>query len=310
MKKTYNRFLLYLLLGLVACFWGGAFIAGKIALKEIPPFTLATIRFGLAAILLLLLTLYYDKGKAKAELSDLPWLALLGLTGVFGYNALFFVGLNITTAINGSLIVASNPIITTLLAALIIKEKIYRKQALGIMVSFSGVLLVISKGSLQIVTTFKFNPGDLLLIAAVFCWALYSIVGKKVMKKFSPLASTTYACVIGSILLLPLALYEGGLSNIFNYSLNTYIALFYMVIFASVLGFVWWYQGVLKVGASGAAIFINLVPISAMVMSGLFMGEKINTYQLLGAALVISGVLLTSIKGGTATKSSNTVEQN
>lgn len=286
--------IVYFQLILVVFSWGGAFTAAKIALQELPPFTVATLRFALATLILIPILWRQEGLVRKINRQDYFWFVLLGLTGVFGYNALFFEALKHTTAVNGALIIAANPITTALLSALLNKEKLAGRQLIGIIISFTGVLFVIAKGSLTVVRSLSFNFGDLLLIGAMLCWAVYSITGKRVMSKFSPLAATTLACTIGTLALAPFMAREIMLGQWPATTWATWVAISYMAVFATVMGFVWWNHGVAQIGASRAAIFINLVPISAMLVATLF-GEVISLPQLLGAMLVISGVYLTSV---------------
>lgn len=289
----------YLLLILVPIFWGGAFVAAKFVVQELPPFTVAAIRFALATLCLWPLMYYREGEKAKLGKQDLLGMLVLGLSGIFGYNALFFCGLQFTSATNGSLIVATNPIITLLLAAVFLKEKISWQKALGIAISFIGVTFVITNGNLFSILQAKYNLGDLLLMGAPLCWAIYSIIGKGIMQRYSPLACTTYACGFGTLMLLPFSLYELSQKGLFIFTQTSFLgwlAIVYMAVFASVLGFVWWYKGVEKIGASKTSIFTNLVPVSAVVLASVLLGEKITGGDLVGAGLVISGVYLTTKK--------------
>ncbi|AVX30409.1 Permease of the drug/metabolite transporter (DMT) superfamily [Carboxydocella thermautotrophica] len=285
----------YLLLVLTAFFWGGAFIAGKVAVKTTPPFVVAFLRFLIAGILLLLLLRRREGWPDWRKKENFSGLFFLGLTGVFGYNLLFFEALKHTSPVNGSLIVAANPGVTALINRFWHGERLGPRRWLGILLSFTGVTLVICRGDLELLANLRFNFGDILLVGATLCWALYSIKGKEVMNNFTPLAATAFACTFGALLLLPFALWQGGQQGwSWLGQAQPWLAIIFLAIFASVLGFVWWYQGVQAIGASRAAIFINLVPISVMLMSAL-QGEKLTWVQLLGAALVLGGVYLTSM---------------
>lgn len=283
----------YILLSLVAASWGGAFVAGKYAVSHMEPFTVATLRFGIASLLLWIFLRIKEGGKNHLEKEDLPWLLLLGLTGIFSYNALFFMALQVTSAVNGALIIAANPMATTLISYFLLKEEISRFQLGGILLSFAGVVFVISKGSWDILAGLDFNHGDIYLLGSMLSWAIYSIAGKRVMKKFSPLAATTYACIFGTIALAPFMAWEFNRVPEIAWHGGTMIAITYMAVFASVIGFVWWYQGVSEIGASRSSIFVNLVPVAAMFIAALT-GEALTWPQLVGATLVISGVYLTS----------------
>lgn len=281
---------MHLRLVTVALMWGGAFVAARFTVAEVPPFTAAFLRFALAAFLLFLLLVVKEKPAARLRNHDWPLLVVLGLTGIFGYNALFFTGLKYTTAINGSLIVAINPVAITIIAAIILREAVTVRQAVGILVSLSGVALVVTGGSADILHNLRFNKGDLIMLGVPLAWALYSVYGKKAMDRYSPLAATTYACIIGAVLLFPAALTER-----FDWTFispASWGAIVYMAVFASVVAFNWYYGGIKTMGAGKASIYINLVPLWTMLLAGVLLHERLVLPQLLGAGLIITGVYL------------------
>ena len=285
--------MIYLLMLLVAFSWGGAFNAAAFALADIPPLTVAFFRFALATVILLPVSLISGAGIPSRKDSWLGFF-LLGLTGVAAYNTFFLTGMQATSPVNGSLIVAASPMVTAVLAALFLKEIFTLRQLGGVLLSFTGVALVASGGSLQNLLALQINRGDSLLLGAMFSWSLYAIVGKSVMARSSPLASTTYGCMIGALLLLPFALAgDPGFSSLAHARLPAVLAVLYLALIASVLAFWWWNQGVSALGAGRASVFLNLIPVSTMVIS-LFLGEAIFITQLAGCALVISGVTLTA----------------
>ena len=285
-----NLLWLHLRLVLVALMWGGAFVAARFTVAEVPPFTAAFLRFALAAFLLCLLLVKREKPAARLRNHDWPLLIVLGLTGIFGYNALFFTGLQYTTAINGSLIVAINPVAITVIAAIILREAVTLRQTVGIVVSLSGVALVVTGGSADILHNLRFNKGDLIMLGVPLAWALYSVYGKKAMDRYSPLAATTYACIIGAVLLFPAALAERF--DWASISPASWGAIAYMALFASVVAFNWYYGGIKTMGAGKASIYINLVPLWTMLLAGVLLHEMPVLPQLLGAGLVITGVYL------------------
>ena len=283
----------YIRLALVTLTWGGAFVAGRFTVGEIGPFTVAFWRFAIASAVLW--GFLQGTGQSVKIKRNEWWLLIpLGLTGIFIYNALFFMGLKYTTAINGSLIIATNPVVTTIIAALILRETVGWRQVLGILVSFSGVAMVVTGGSLDVFSNLGINKGDLIISGAPIAWAFYSVLGKKAMVVFSPLVATTYACLIGALMLLPFAIWEG--TNWTVISAANWGAIAYMSIFASVIAFNWWYSGINALGAGRASIFINLVPLWTMLLAATILNENIILPQLLGALLIMSGVYLTSKK--------------
>jgi drug/metabolite transporter (DMT)-like permease len=223
---------------------------------------------------------------------QLAGLFSLGLTGVFLYNAIFFTGLKLTTATSGALIVAINPLLTAVLSALWLREKVSVTQAAGLLISLFGVAIVIAKGSLAVVANLSFNRGDLIMLGAPLCWALYSILGKKVLSRFTPLAATAYASVFGASLLVPAALLEHALigGGMPGFSALGWLAVLQLALLGTVVGFVWWYQGVQLIGTARAAAFVNLVPLFGALLAALFLHEEVIGAQLWGGLMVIFGV--------------------
>jgi len=215
---------------------------------------------------------------------------------VFLYNALFLAGLARTTATNGSLIVAFNPILTAVLSALWLSERVRPLQAAGLLLALLGVGVVITKGSLAVVRSLSFNPGDLLLLGAPLAWALYTILGKKVLAWFPPLAATAYAALFGTLLLLPAAAAEGrlltGASLLTGYG---WLSVLQLALLGTVAGFVWWYEGVDALGAARAAVFVNLVPLFGVLLAALILRERMEWPQLFGGVLVLAGVYAGSL---------------
>jgi drug/metabolite transporter (DMT)-like permease len=299
---------LYGKLVLTTFFWGGTFVAGKWAVSEAPPFLVATIRFAVASAVLFALVAW--RRARGADGFHLPrgaaeWAGLLslGLTGVFLYNFFFLAGLARTSATNGSLIVAFNPILTAVLSAAWLKERVRPLQAAGLLLALLGVGVVITGGSPAVVRALSFNMGDLLLLGAPLAWAFYTIAGKKVLARFPPLVATAYASLFGTLLLLPAAALEGplpaGVSRLTAYG---WLSVLQLALLGTVAGFVWWYEGVEALGPARAAVFVNLVPLFGVLLASLILGERMAGPQLAGGLLVVAGVYLgTTVRAGSRT---------
>lgn len=294
----------YIKLVMTTFFWGGTFVAGKWAVGEAPPFFVATLRFAIASVLLWALVALRQGGsgvRLPVPRGGAQWAGLfsLGLTGVFLYNFVFLTGLSWTSATNGSLIVAFNPMLTAVLSALWLKERVRPVQAGGFLLALLGVGVVVTRGSIEVMRSLSFNPGDLLMLGAPLAWALYTIVGKKVLRHFSPLAATAYASLIGTVLLLPAAALEGSLfSGVYRLTVYGWIAVLQLALLGTVVGFVWWYEGVERLGASRAAVFVNLVPLFGVLLSALILSESLVVSQLAGGLLVVLGVGIGTLGGG------------
>lgn len=293
---------MYARLTATAIFWGGTFVAGRYAVREAPPFSTAAVRFAIAAAVLFLLLAREARGTSGPGTFPVPrtgaeWLGLvsLGFFGVFLYNAVFFTALGWTTASNGSLIVAINPALTAALSAAWLKEKVRPLQAAGLLVSFVGVAVVVTKGSWEAVRRLSFNRGDVLMLAAPVAWALYSIRGKQVLDRFSfsPLAATAYAALFGATMLAPAAVAERlATGREAAFSLAGWVAVLHLALLGTVVGFVWWYEGVKALGAARAAVFVNLVPFFGVLLAALFLGERLTGAEAAGGVLIVGGVSL------------------
>jgi len=290
-----NRSLIYLKLVLTAVLWGGTFVAGRIASREAGPFSAAFLRFVVASIFLLVFVLKSNRRtdvKALFAPGKFFVLFLLGLTGVFAYNVLFFSGLKTVTAGRAAIIIAANPAFIALFSALLFNERLGLVRTAGIFISFAGAAVVISKGSLTVLFTGGLGVGELYILGCVASWVTYSLLGKKAMRDVSPLLAVTCSCVMGAVCLLVPALSEGLVSQITGFSTSVWLALFFLGFFGSALGFTWYYEGILAIGPSRAGIFINIVPISSVVLAFLILHETIDASLVLGAALTLVGVYI------------------
>ena len=288
----------YIKLLITTFFWGGTFVAGKWAVGEAPPFFVAFLRFAIASLVLWALVAWRRRG--SDDRFPLPeggarWAGLfsLGLTGVFLYNFVFLKGLSWTSATNGSLIVAFNPLLTAVLSALWLKERVRPVQAGGLLLALLGVGVVITRGSITVIRSLSFNHGDLLMLGAPLAWALYTILGKKVLRYFPPLVATAYASLFGTLLLLPAAALEGSLlTGVYRLTVYGWMSVLQLALLGTVVGFVWWYDGVAELGAARASVFVNLVPVFGVLLSALILSEKLNVSQLAGGILVVAGVVI------------------
>lgn len=279
-------------LSITALFWAGAFFAASWAVKIAPPVTTAFLRFSLAGLLLLGFAAF--RKQLTLPLDTLRGAAGMAIFGIFVYNLFFFEGLSKTSALNGSLIASANPAITALLARIWRKERTSLRQWLGILVSFLGVVLVISGGSLSALLRLEINPGDLFIVGSATCWAVYSILARGVLARAGSIVVVTFACLAGAILLAPMAFRET--SGAWQGSGVFWACILYMAVFPSVVAYVWWNDGVREIGPARAAVFINLVPVFVMGLSVL-MGNLPAAGQVGGGALVLAGVYLTAAPG-------------
>jgi drug/metabolite transporter (DMT)-like permease len=279
---------------LTACMWGGTFVAARVVAQHVPPFTAAFLRFVVASFFLMLLILKLE-GRLPA-LKKNQWLpaVLLGITGIFAYNVFFFLGLQTVTASRASLIVACNPVFISILSALLFKERMTTGKTVGIVLCLAGAIIVISRGNPLEILQEKLGWGEVYILGCVASWVAYSLIGKVIMKDLTPLAAVTWSCLIGMLALLLPACWEGFPIHLEQVAIVDWVALFYLGFFGTVLGFIWYYEGIKAIGPSRAAVFINFVPVSGVFLGWLLLDESINLSLILGAVLVMGGVYLTN----------------
>jgi drug/metabolite transporter (DMT)-like permease len=289
--------LTYFKLILTAFFWGGTFIAGKLISHNVDPYSAAFLRFLIASFFLILLTIKIEGNLPKLPANKIFIVILLGLTGIFSYNLFFFSGLSHIQANQASLIIASNPIFISLCSVIFFKEKLNFVKILGLCLSVTGALIVITNGDLFSILNLGISKGELLILGCVASWVIYSILGKQAMNDLSPITSVCYSSIAGTILLFFPAFFKGVFSNITSYNHIEWASLFYLGFFGTVLGFFWYYEGIKKLGPMKAGIFINFVPVSAIVLSFIILKEPVSMALIVGAFFVITGVYLTNIAG-------------
>jgi len=272
-----SLFFTYVKLLLTAIFWGGTFIAGRVITQSVDPYSAAFLRFFIAATILLFLVYKREKGFPRLNFWQFLQVILLGLTGVLAYNVFFFKGLKIIPAGRAALIIATNPVFISLLSALFFKEKLRWIQGIGIIISVIGAMIAITNGNLATFLNEKLSWGDAFIFVCVICWVAYS-------------------AVVGAIGLFIPALYHNMVEKITSLSLVAWTGLFYLAVFGTVIGFIWYYQGIKLIGPSKAGLFINFVPISAIFLAFFILQEPITISLFLGTFMVSSGVYFTNKK--------------
>jgi len=288
------RLKMYAMLLLVSIFIGASFNLAAYAVNYFSAPAAAAWRFGLAACIVLLLLLARERMNLSALRSNWMLFVLLGILGVFGFNMLFFEGMKSASPLNGSLIMAANPMLSALLARWILKESLTFRQGTGIFFSLLGVLLVITHGSWQVISTLSFTTGDLLIAGGNLCWALYGVLNRRFVRGSSSLATTSYTMAIGAACMIVFASGTPNPVPATAIPAAAWGAIVFMALFTSVLGYLWWNDGIQLLGISRTSIFFNLVPLVTMLIS-LASGTPITGIQLLGTVLVILGVIIATV---------------
>lgn len=284
----------YFTLVLTMLFWGGTFIAGRALAGAIPPASASFLRFTIATFVLFFLVIIGD-GKMTIPLRK-QWfpLILLGFTGVFSYNVLFFSGLQHIGAGRASLIIALNPLVITVFATIFLKEPLNLKQFAGILLSLTGAIFVISNGHPGMIFTTSSGKGELAMLGCVLSWASFSLIGRVILSSLSPLVSVFYSSLIGTLLLLIPALQSGLIDSISSISPVDWFIIGYLGICGTALSFPLYYYGIKNIGATRAGVFINLVPFFSIILSWFILDESVKTIVITGGIILLCGVSITN----------------
>jgi drug/metabolite transporter (DMT)-like permease len=279
-------------------FWGLSFIATKVALREIHPFTLLVLRFGLGGLLLLLVQLRKDRGFLKAfTAKDWRSIVFLSIVGVSGHTLLQAYGLLHTTAINTGWIVAIMPIFITMAARFYLGESITPRKIGGIILGFLGIFLVITKGifSLSLFhggSTF----GDFLILISALTWTAFTVGGREFISRYPPLAAMTPILLGGCLTTLPFAWLRWEWDLLFHLSVGAWMGILFLGIFCSGLAYLFWYAALGKKDSSLVGMYLYLEPFVTLIGAHLFLGEEIHWMTLVGGGLTLIGVYFATRK--------------
>lgn len=277
---------------LVVLIWGANFSIVKAALTEIPPLAFATLRFASASVLLLAFTFWREGRHAlppdQATFWKLTWIGVIGNTV---YQALFTYSLTLTTAANGSLIIATTPAWVALTAAVLGIERVRRTMAMGIALAIGGVMLVVAERGLSLGGSGLL--GDLLMLGAALCWMMYTLGVRTLGQGLSPLAITAWTMVTGVPGMALISIPDWGRVAWDSVSFNAWFGLLYATLLALVLAYVLWNNSVRVAGSARTAIYSCAIPLVATLLAWPLIGEQPTWVQGIGGLLIISGVLLT-----------------
>ena len=275
---------------LTATIWASTFINIKIVLLQIPPNTLAFLRFLVAGIALGFYRLWRHQPFIKRQ--DWPLVALAGLTGVTLYNFLQNQGLKYAGATDAAILAAMAPVFIALLAWLCLGERVSRRQVAGIFMAFSGSVLVATNGSLE---GLVLNParlyGDLLVLLTGLSWAVYSISLKRLLNRYTPVTVLTFSTIAGTLFLFPLALLEFPV-NWAAIDMSGWLNVLYLGLLASALAYLIWNTVLTRVTAVTAGIYLYLLPVITALIATLFLREIPGPYTIIGGIIVLLGTYL------------------
>ena len=285
----------YIFLIFATLFWSGNFIVGKAAsLFEIPPFTLNFYRWAFAWLILAPFTLKEIFQKIEYILENLKLILILGITSITIFNSIVYYSLNFTQVINGVLMISTIPVMIIFFSWIFKIEKTNFYQILGMIFSLLGVVVIVTKANLNKLLNLNFNKGDLWMVVAMLSWAMYSALLRKKKFELSQISLLQTIISAGLILLLPAYLIEMSLGYRLNIHLPFILTLSYVVLFPGLASFFFWIKGISIIGSNRSGIFLHLIPIFSTIMAILIFNEKFMFFHLVGAILIISGIVLSS----------------
>jgi drug/metabolite transporter (DMT)-like permease len=288
----------YLILSLIAALWGSYPVFAKVALAHFPPYVLVVLRTSLASVFLAMLLFRrgFDEFRVLSG-GDLRTFALLGFAGIFVSTGGTYLGIAFTTASSAALLQAASPVMVAIGARLYLKERLRRRQWAGVSLSALGVVLVVTRGSWRAIVNLELLPGDFIILVGQAGWAVYTVYGKRVLAVHSPAVTTTAAYVLGSLMLLPVPFVTARFFPAPDWASPTAWGVVAIQGILGAIAHVWWYEGVHRVGASRAAIFMNLQPVVGVVLAWILLGETIEPAEIVGGLAVLAGVGLTTRAG-------------
>lgn len=289
----------YFLLVLTVLFWSGNFILGRGIRELIPPVSLNFWRW--LGAFMILLPFGLPRILRQRDLFRKHWkmVLFLSIPSITIFNAFIYTALQTTTATNTALVNAMVPILIALTAWPALGERLSPAQCSGVLISLLGLLFIVTRGDLAILRTLTLSSGDLWTLGAAMAWAVYSVMLRKRPGEMDPIAFLTLLVGFGLIFAFPWYLWELSNKGGFSLSPASMASLGYVMLFPSVLSYIFWNHGVHKVGASRTGIFIHLMPVFSIIMAVLFLGERLRLFHVAGMLLIFTGITLTTrpVKG-------------
>ncbi|KFZ37658.1 membrane protein [Shewanella mangrovi] len=287
-----------LLLSLCTFFWGSCFPIGKHALNEVHALTLVLWRFVIAALCLAVYLRFTRSAKVQLSFWQWAWVIAVSAIGVGGLNLGLFTGLSYTSATNGALIMALSPLTTSLLSSVAQRRLPSLIQGISLLVSLTGVLLVITNGHLASLLDLQINHGDKLIFCGMLAWSFYTYFSQGISRWMAVIPYTLVGMVSAAVVIGIMCLASPEvqpLTELWHSSALGLTEVVYVGLFGTVAGYLLWLNGVQRLGSATASLYFNLVPIFA-VLTAFVMGQAVTQLQLLGILVVVMGLLLPRIK--------------
>jgi drug/metabolite transporter (DMT)-like permease len=288
----------YLLLSITALCWAGNAIVGRLAAGHIPPVTLSFLRWSFAFFIVLPFAWNHLVRDWPAIRAKLGIMVLVSVTGISAFNTLQYWALEHTQALNTLLLQSSGPLIVAVWSLILLGVRLTLAQGIGVLLSLTGVLVILMHGDLTALSNIQFNEGDLIFTAAMVVFGLYSVLTLK-RPAIHGLSFVAFTFGCGAACLIPLLIWELLTRPVMALDARNLASLFYVAVFPSTLAYLCFNRGVLLIGANRAAPFFHVVPVFGSLMAIVFLGERPQLFHVIGFALVLTGVFVASRKQAT-----------
>jgi drug/metabolite transporter (DMT)-like permease len=292
-----DNFRAYLMLTFCAFFWSGNFIVGKFAtLYEVPPLTLNFFRWLIVWIILIPFTFRDVLKNIRIIKKNFYSILLMSITSISIFNSVVYYSLNFTQVLNGALMISIIPILIVFISFIFKTEKINFSQILGLVLSITGVVIIITRLDVAKLINLDLNKGDLWLLVAMLSWAIYSTMLRTHNTGLKYLSFMTVIVSIGLIFLFPQFLFELKSHQVIKFNIPVILITSYVVFFAGIGSYILWNKAVVIVGPNKAGIFLHLMPVFSSFMAIFLLNEKLMNFHVIGAVIIIIGIYLSSKK--------------
>ena len=282
---------------LAAFIWSGNFIIAKGVNKEIPPISLNFYRWLIASLIILPFAIKQFRGQWKLVKQSWHYLFWVSLTGVALFNTFVYIGAHYTSAINLALIgTTSSPIMSIVFARIFLKEEIGWMKLAGMILCTIGVLFLLSNGNFQNLLSLHFSTGDLWMLLAAFCFAVYNTLVKKKPAGISPINFLFVIFSFGTLMVLPFFIWEFTRSAPVLWNNHLILSILYLGLAASVICFLIWNIAIGKLGAGRTALFGNLIPVFSSIEAAIILHEDFNGVHITSMVIIFTGIVLANLR--------------
>ncbi len=286
----------YILLALAALTWSGNHVVGRAIAGHVPPYALSTLRWAIPVPILWLLARPHLARDWPAIRRHWRILVFLGISGGAVCGALQYVSLQYTTALNVSVLHSLAPVMIAGASAILFREALSLRQGAGIAISLAGVMVIVTRGDPTTLANLAFNPGDVIILFNVIIWAAYSACLRR-SPRVHWLSFAFMLAFVSAVATFPAMVWEHASGHVLQPTLATVLAVAYVALFPSVVGYAAWNRGVAAIGSNRAGAFLYIIPLYSAVLATLFLGERLMAFHIVGFAGIVAGVMLTARRG-------------